>query len=147
MVFLKSSKTIFWGHFSVIFAQWGFFPQNLALSHTTKYGPLKLCANSKKTYRQTEEKTEGQTDRQILFYRTIPAEAGGPKWKLLISESIGETSKFDWSKREKYLIDAKNTYNQFYLQFRIFCCLNWIRSYEFILGKVRSIKLNVVLFR
>lgn len=44
---------------------------------------------------RTDRREDGRTDRQILFYRTIPAEAGGPKWKLLISESIGETSKFD----------------------------------------------------
>ena len=29
--------------FIVIFAWWGFFPKNLALSHTTTYGPLTPC--------------------------------------------------------------------------------------------------------
>ena len=46
MIFLKSPKTMFLGHFwpfLVIFAQWGFFPKNPALSHTTIYGPLKPC--------------------------------------------------------------------------------------------------------
>ena len=46
MIFLKSPKTMFLGHFwpfLVIFAQWGFFPKNPALSHTTIYGPLTPC--------------------------------------------------------------------------------------------------------
>ena len=46
MIFLKSPKTMFLGHFwpfLVIFAQWGFFPKNPALSHTTIYGPLTSC--------------------------------------------------------------------------------------------------------
>ena len=38
---------------------------------------------NKKTYRQTEGRTEGwtegRTDGQTLFYRTLPAEARGPK--------------------------------------------------------------------
>ena len=45
-IFLKSPKTMFWGHFwqfLVIFAWWGFFPKNLALSHTTIYRPLTPC--------------------------------------------------------------------------------------------------------
>ena len=43
MIFLKSPKTLFFGHFwsfLVIFAQWGFFPKNLALSHVTIHGRL-----------------------------------------------------------------------------------------------------------
>ena len=50
--FLKSPKTMFLGHFSpflVIFAQWGFFPKNRALSHTTIYKPLTPCCISEKT--------------------------------------------------------------------------------------------------
>ena len=46
VIFLKSPKTMFLGHFwpfLVIFAQWGFFPKNPALSHTTIYGPLTPC--------------------------------------------------------------------------------------------------------
>ena len=46
MIFLKSPKTMFLGHFwpfLVIFAWWGFFPKNLALSHTTIYEPLTPC--------------------------------------------------------------------------------------------------------
>ena len=44
--FLKSPKTMFLGHFwpfLVIFARWGFFPKNPALSHTTIYGSLTPC--------------------------------------------------------------------------------------------------------
>ena len=46
MIFLKSPKTMFLGHFwpfLVIFAWWGFFRKNLALSHITIYGPLIPC--------------------------------------------------------------------------------------------------------
>ena len=46
VIFFKSPKTLFMGHFRpflVIFAQWGFVPKNLALSHTTIYGPLTPC--------------------------------------------------------------------------------------------------------
>ena len=46
VIFLKSPKTMFLGHFwpfLVIFAQWGFFPKNPALSHITRYGPLTPC--------------------------------------------------------------------------------------------------------
>ena len=45
-IFLKSPKTIFLGHFwpfLVIFARWGFFTKNPALSHVTRYGPLIPC--------------------------------------------------------------------------------------------------------
>ena len=46
LIFLKSPKTLFLGYFwpfLVIFTWQGFFPKNLALSHTTIYGPLTLC--------------------------------------------------------------------------------------------------------
>ena len=61
--------TIF-GHFCPIGT---FSKRNLALSHTTIYGHLTLCQVS-----------EGPTERQTLFYRTLLAEAGGSKickWK------------------------------------------------------------------
>ena len=40
MIFLK--RNVF-GPFLTILARWGFFPKNLALSHTTIYGPLVPC--------------------------------------------------------------------------------------------------------
>ena len=45
VIFLKSPKTLFLGHwpFLVIFARWGFFPKNPALSHINIYGPLTPC--------------------------------------------------------------------------------------------------------
>ena len=65
------------------------------LCHTTSYEFLSPCQNLKKLddiiqRKQTEGQTEGQmegrtelmegrTDRQTLFYRTLPATAGGPK--------------------------------------------------------------------
>ena len=41
VIFLKSPKIVF-GPFLVIYAPWGFFPKNAALSHTTIYGPLTI---------------------------------------------------------------------------------------------------------
>ena len=46
VILLKSLKTLFLDHFwkfLVIFAQWGFFPKNLVLSHITRYKSLTLC--------------------------------------------------------------------------------------------------------
>ena len=43
VIFWKSPKNMFFGHFwpfLVMFARWGFFPKNSALSRTTIYGPL-----------------------------------------------------------------------------------------------------------
>ena len=43
VIFLKSPVIMFLGYFwpfLVIFARWGFFPKNLALSHTFIYEPL-----------------------------------------------------------------------------------------------------------
>ena len=43
VIFLASPETMFLGHFWsfwVIFVQWGFFPKNFAVSHTTIYGSL-----------------------------------------------------------------------------------------------------------
>ena len=45
-IFLKSLKTLSLSHFwpfLVIFAQWGFFPKNPTLSHTTICGSLTAC--------------------------------------------------------------------------------------------------------
>ena len=42
-IFLKSPKTIFFGHFVPFLPDWDFFPKNSALSDTTIYGPLTLC--------------------------------------------------------------------------------------------------------
>ena len=87
---VESPKTMFLGRFwqfLVNFARWGFFPKNPALAHTTIYGPLTPCYVSEKTNEPTPRKLthsrkdvrkDGWTDGQTLFYRTLPAEAGGP---------------------------------------------------------------------
>ena len=67
MIFLKSPKTLFLGHFwpfLTIFAQWGFFPNNPALSHITLYGPLTPCWVSVKTNEPILRnlRTDGRTD-------------------------------------------------------------------------------------
>ena len=85
VIFLKSPKTMFLGHFwsfLVIFARWGFFPKNPALSHITTYVPLTPCYVSEKTdepilRKLTDRRKDGRTGGRT-FYRTLPAEAGGP---------------------------------------------------------------------
>ena len=53
------------------FCPMGFFPKNLALSHTTTYGPLTSCNVSEKTNSQSQEnlqtgrRTEGRTDGRM----------------------------------------------------------------------------------
>ena len=64
VIFLKSSKTLFLGHFwpfLVIFARLRFFSKNLTLSHTTLYEPITLCWVSEKTNEPIPRKL---TDRQ-----------------------------------------------------------------------------------
>ena len=85
----KVQKPCFWAifwPFLVIFAWWGFFPKNPALSHITIYEPLTPCFISEKTNepilrkltaRSKDEWKDRQKDGQTLFYRTYPAEVGG----------------------------------------------------------------------
>ena len=85
MVFLKSPKTMFLGHFWPFFPDGDFF-QKIRLPHATIYGPLTPChiwtpktpntkfseknwANPEKTYGQTEGWMERQKDgRTDLFF-------------------------------------------------------------------------------
>ena len=66
MIFLKSPKTLFLGHFWpfwVIFAQWGFF-QKLRLCHTKLYmAPNTML--SLRTDGRTDGKTDGQTEGRM----------------------------------------------------------------------------------
>ena len=66
VIFLKSPKTLFWGHF------WSFLPdgdffQKIWLSHTTIYGPLtakfqkKLMGQFRESL-QTDGRMNGRTD-------------------------------------------------------------------------------------
>ena len=87
MIFLKSPETLFLGYFwpfLVIFAGWRFFPKNPALSHITIYGPLTACYVSEKNnepipWKVIDKQKDGGKDRHTLFFRTLPAENGGPK--------------------------------------------------------------------
>ena len=90
VMFFKSPKMLFLGHFwpfLVIFAQWGFFPRNPALSQITLYGLLTPCQVSEKTNelilrkltdRQKNRLKDRWKDGQTLLYRTFLAEARGP---------------------------------------------------------------------
>ena len=77
MIFLKSPKTMFLGHFWPFF---GHFCPMVILSHTTIYGLLTHVKFQKKLMSQSREnlRTDGRTDGRDLFYKTLPAEAGGP---------------------------------------------------------------------
>ena len=90
MIFLKSPKTMFLGHF------WSFLPdgdffQKTPLCHTQLYmGPFQQKLMSQFwenlwTDRRTNERTDGRT----LFYRPLLANAGGP---------IINISLFTWDK-------------------------------------------------
>ena len=79
---------MFLGHFwpfLVIFAREDFF-QKIWLCHTQLYmAPQHHAKFKKKLMSQSREnlwtnkRTDGRTNGQTLFHRTIPAEAGGPK--------------------------------------------------------------------
>ena len=89
VVFLKSPKTMFLGHFLpflVIFSWRGFFfPKKIQLCHTQIYMG-KFVKFQKKLMRQSRENLrrrkdglkDRQKDQQTLFYRTLPDEARGP---------------------------------------------------------------------
>ena len=68
MIFLKSPKTLFLGHFwpfLVIFAWWGFFPKNLAVTHNYIWAPNTMLSFRKKLMSQFRENL--WTDEQTLF--------------------------------------------------------------------------------
>ena len=80
VIFLKSPKTMILGHFWTFLFNGDFFQKKLAVTHNMG---LSHHANfQKKLMRQSQEnlctdgRTDGRRDRQILFYATLPAEAG-----------------------------------------------------------------------
>ena len=95
VIFLKMPEAMFLGHFWPffnIFARWGIFFKKSTLPNATIYGPVTPCYVSEKTNEPiprnlTDRRKDGRkdgwterwTDGQTLFYRTLPAEAEGPK--------------------------------------------------------------------
>ena len=73
MIFLKSPKILFLGHFLSFLPDGDFFQKNQALSHITIYGPLTPCKFQKKIMSQFWENlwTDRRTDGWTLFYRTL----------------------------------------------------------------------------
>ena len=76
--FLKSPKNlVFWPFWPFLTSF--FYQKNPALSHITKYRPPNTilsfrknkCANSEKTYGQTEGQTVYRAEGQTLFHRTL----------------------------------------------------------------------------
>ena len=85
VIFLKSPKTMFLGHFwpfLVIFAWWGFFPKNLAVTHNYIWAPNTMLSfrktNEPILRKLTDRLKDGRKDKETLFYRTLPAKAGCP---------------------------------------------------------------------
>ena len=64
MIFLKSPKTLFLGHFWHFLTLWRFFQKNPVLSHITIYGTLIHAKFQKKLMSQFWEnlRTDGRTD-------------------------------------------------------------------------------------
>ena len=89
-VFNILKKPCFWSKFGQFSQFWGqnFFLEYLALPCTTSYRFLASCQNLEKTHdiiprkcpgrHGTEGRKDGRKDRQILFHRTLSANAGGP---------------------------------------------------------------------
>ena len=92
----KFKKPCFWPIFP-IFGATRFFKKNLALSCTTRHGPLNYAEFQKKLMGQSQENfwMEGQKDGQTPIHRTLPAMAGGPKKQMLSFVSdVEESSLF-----------------------------------------------------
>ena len=81
VIFLKSPKTMFLG-ILVIFARWGFFPKNPAVTHNYIWAPNTMLSfrktNEPIPRKLTDRRKDGRKEGGTLFYRTLPAEAGGP---------------------------------------------------------------------
>ena len=80
MIFLKSPKTMFSGHFRSFLPDGEFF-QKIRLCHTQLYmDPYHHPKFQKELMSQSRENlwTDGRIDGQALFYRILRAEAGGP---------------------------------------------------------------------
>ena len=82
----KFKKTCFWPIFPILGAK-KIFLENPALPHTTSYGFQAPCQNldkvndiiqRKRPDRRTKGQKDGRKDGETLFYRTLPATAGGP---------------------------------------------------------------------
>ena len=88
----KLKKPCFWPIFPILGAKKIF----LALSHTISYRFLAPCQNLEKVNdtiqrKRLDRRKDGRTDRQTLFYRTLPATAGGPKNVLIVLYEITAT--------------------------------------------------------
>ena len=85
VIFLKSPKTLFLSYFwsfLVILLDGVFFPKNLAVTNSYIWAPITMLSLKKTNEpilrKYTDRRKDGRKDRQTLFYRTLPAEAGGP---------------------------------------------------------------------
>ena len=102
VILLKSPKTIFLGNFWPFLSYGDFFRKNLAVTHNYIWVP-NIMLSFKKIISQSQENlwTDGRADRrrdrQTLFYRTLPTEAG---------ESKNLSSASDWGQYIKSFFKA-----------------------------------------
>ena len=78
------------GPFLVIFAQWGFFTKNPAVTGNYIRAPNTMLSFRKKLMSQSQEnlQTDRRTDGQILFYRTLPVKTGCPITSLIRNDLL-----------------------------------------------------------
>ena len=121
VIFLKSRKTMFWGHFwpfLVIFGWWGFFSKksgkNPALSQWTIHG----LYNEPILRKLTERQKDGRTDGRTLFYRTLPVKVGGPKdWNFTIKWKL-----YFRLRNHKPIMPGVNIIVKHYINLQKSCC-------------------------
>ena len=84
VIFFKSSKTMFLGHFWPFLSDGNFF-QKIQLCHTQVYMAPNIKLNFRKKLISQSQKNlqvDGRRDRQTLFYRSLPAKARDPTTSL-----------------------------------------------------------------
>ena len=120
-IFLKSPKTVFWGHFGpffVIFARRQFALKNLLQFHPLIYGPRTPWYVSEKINEpiprnHTDKSNAGEKEGQTLFHRTLLVMTRDPKRKFTTVELLNIASR---SFKNKYFEKIHLTPTELYLQ-------------------------------
>ena len=113
----KFKKPCFWPIFPIFGAK-KIFLENPALSRTTSYGSLAPCQNLEKVIdtiqrKRPDRRKDGRMDEQTLFYRTLPATAGGSTSTTAVDKhlKVKDTEKDVGLKLLYYCQHAKNLLN------------------------------------
>ena len=84
VIFLKSPKTMFLGHFWSFLPDGDFFsPKTPSVTHNYIWAPNTILSFKKTNKPIPRKRTDRRTDGQTLLYRTLPAEARSPVIYLL----------------------------------------------------------------